>query len=241
MPSTDIYRVDLDTFEGPLDLLLFLIQRDEVDVYDIPIAHITRQYLAMLELMQDLNLDVAGEFILMASTLMAIKSRMLLPSNEEVDEGELVDPRAQLVLQLLEYKRFRAVAERLGEVEEGRRQLFSRGDSAVLPEAPEGELEVGLFELLSAYQQVLRQAEVRRLARPVVKLETIKIEDRIALVQRLLKTSPRLRLFELIKDAGSRLEVIVTFIAILELVRLGEVGARQPNPFEDVYLYRRGS
>lgn len=241
MPAAPIYRVELELFEGPLDLLLFLIQREEVDIYDIPIARIARQYVEYLDLMRALDLDVVGEFILMASTLMAIKSRMLLPATEVNEEGELVDPREDLVRQLLEYRRFRAAAERLDQIQDERRQVHIRGLSMSLPEAPEAELELGLYALLSAYQTLLNRAQIRAAARPQLELEELRIEDRVRLIRKILRETARLRLSELLHDAREKLEVIVTFIAILELVRLGEVGVRQPTAFEEVYLHRRGS
>ncbi len=239
MPATESYRVQLEHFEGPLDLLLFLIQREEVDIHEIPIARITRQYLEFLDLMRALDLDVAGEFILMASTLIAIKSRTLLPAPEFDEEGEIIDPRQELVRQLVEYRRFRAAAERLGTIERERRSVHGRGSGIELPEPPAPELELGLFALLSAYQRTLSMAAVREAARPRVDFETVRLEDRVRMIRELLSRTPRLRLFELAGGSGGRLELIVTFMAILELVRLGEVGARQPNAFEDVYLYRR--
>jgi segregation and condensation protein A len=240
MPASPIYRVALEHFEGPLDLLLFLIQRDEVDVYDIPIAHITDQYLQFLDAMQSLDLDIAGEFILMAATLMAIKSRLLLPALAVDEEGEIVDPRAELVRQLVEYRRFRAAAEHLGRLRGERRGVCGRGSAAALPESPEPELEVGLFSLLAAYRHALDQASVRAAARPRIAVEPVRIEDRVRMIRLWIGRRPRLRLSELLVEAKSRLEVIVTFMAILELVRLGEIGVRQPELFSDLYLLRKG-
>ncbi len=241
MIAPETYRVQLEHFEGPLDLLLFLIQREEVDIYDIPIARITKQYLEFLDLMRTLDLDVAGEYILLASMLIAIKSRTLLPVPEVDEEGEIIDPRQELVRQLLEYRRFRAAAERIGEIDVNRRGIHGRGEGAALPDAPAAELDLGLYELLAAYHRALNMAAVREAARPVVEFETVRIEDQVQLIRHRLTFSSRLRLFELIGAAGSRLELIVAFMAILELVRLGEVGTRQPNAFGDVYLYRRES
>ncbi|MAE70874.1 MAG: hypothetical protein CME06_10445 [Gemmatimonadetes bacterium] len=241
MFGSETYRVELEHFEGPLDLLLFLIQREEVDIYDIPIARITQQYLEFLDLMRSLDLDVAGEYILLASTLIAIKSRTLLPVPEVDEEGEVIDPRQELVRQLLEYRRFRAAAERIGDIEVTRRGIHGRGDGAAMPDAPAAELDLGLYELLAAYHRALNMAAVREAARPVVELETVRIEDQVRMIRHRLERSPRLRLSELIGAAPVRLHLIVTFMAILELVRLGEVGARQPNAFDEVYLYRRES
>ncbi len=240
MPASPVYRVTLEHFEGPLDLLLFLIQRAEVDVYDIPIARITDQYLEFLDAMQALDLDIAGEFILMAATLMAIKSRLLLPTPVLDEEGEIADPRAELVRQLVEYRRFRAASEHLGKLWEERRGIRGRGSAAALPEAPEPELEVGLFALISAYRRVLDQASVRAAARPRIAVEPVRIEDRVRLIRAWIGRRPRLRLSELLVEAKSRIEVIVTFMAILELVRLGEIGVRQPDLFADLYLQRKG-
>lgn len=234
------YRVDLEQFRGPLDLLLFLIQRDEIDIHDIPIARITTQYMEYLELMRSLDLEVAGDFILMASTLMAIKSRTLLPTAKGVDGEDIEDPRAALVEQLQEYQRVRLASEELGKREETRREVFSRGTGAVLPDAPEGEFEVGLFELLAAYRDALRRAEIRASANPQIELEEVRLEDKIVELRDRLSASAKIRLSDLMHPETTRLEIIVVFIALLELVRLGEISARQPVAFSEIYLYRRG-
>ena len=234
------YRVDLEQFQGPLDLLLFLIQRDEVDVQDIPIARITSQYMDYLELMRSLDLEIAGDFILMASTLMAIKSRTLLPMAEGADGEEIEDPRAELVEQLQEYMRIRLASEELGKREETQRGVFARGTGAVLPDAPEGEFEVGLFDLLAAYRDALHRAEIRADAALHIELEEIRLEDKIMELRDLMLGSAKIPLSDIVRPEMSRLEVVVLFIALLELVRLGEIGARQPVAFSDIYLYRRG-
>jgi segregation and condensation protein A len=162
--SPDAYRIKLDAFEGPLDLLIHLIRKNEVDVYDIPIALITEQYLAYIDLMQELNLDVVGEFLVMASTLIHIKSRMLLPRPATPEEGETEDPREALVRRLLEPQKFKAAAELLHEAETLRGAQFTRSDAAVAEAAGdeyEPELEVDLFSLLAAFRGVLSRAASR--------------------------------------------------------------------------------
>jgi segregation and condensation protein A len=217
------YAVRLPVFEGPLDLLLHLIRQNEVEISDIPIAQISAQYLAYLHLMQELDLDVAGEYLVMAATLALIKSRMLLPSEEEPEEGEGLDPRAELIARLLEYERYKEVAEALS-----RRRLLGRDVFAAMPTGldpvPEGEreLEVGLFELIDAFRLVLENAAAGRVHE--VEAEVISVRDRMLFVMEALERADSIefnRLFE--TESGSlptRPLIIATFLAVLELARL---------------------
>jgi segregation and condensation protein A len=211
--------VKLKIFEGPLDLLLHLIKKNEVSIADIPIAAITEQYLAALELMQSLNLDIAGEFLVMAATLIHIKSRMLLPPEEdEEEEEEEGDPREQLVRQLLEYQRFKEAAGELERREILRRDVFVRPFEA--PEEAEAvELEgVSLFDLISALQSVLER--LPREEAHQVTLERISVREKMNRLLYDLHKRGKLVFQSLFEGAVSRMEVVVTFLAMLELVRI---------------------
>ena len=212
-------RVQLEIFEGPLDLLLHLIKKNEVSITDIPIATITEQYLATLEVMQSLNLDVAGEFLVMAATLIHIKSRTLLPPTDEEDnEEEGRDPRAELIQRLLEYQRFKDVADQLEQRELLTRDVFVRS-AAPTEEVPSpGFREVSVFELLAAMKRVLD-----RLPKDVVHevmLEKITVREKMTLLLDLLRTHGKILFESLFTEVKSRMEVVVTFLAMLELVKV---------------------
>ena len=216
-------RVKLDTFEGPLDLLLHLIRKNEVNIYDIPIALITEQYLAYIELMQELNLDVAGEFLVEAATLIHIKSRTLLPRPDPTQDGaEEEDPREALVRRLLEHQKYKAAAELLHDRETLRSAQFMRPDASVAAAAGdeyEPELEVDLFSLLAAFRGVLERAKGR--ARMVLPPEQISIEDRMHQLLGRLSETEACGFEDLFADGdGSRPFMIVTFLALLEMIRL---------------------
>ena len=225
--SPDAYKVKLDAFEGPLDLLLHLIRKNEVNIYDIPIALITEQYLGFIELMQELNLDVAGEFLVMASTLIHIKSRMLLPRPDPTqdDAAEEEDPREALVRRLLEHQKYKAAAELLHERETLRSAQYIRPDARVADAAGEEyepELEVDLFSLIAAFRGVLERANRR--PRMVLPPEQLSIEDRIAQLLSRLSESEACGFEDLFADGdGSRAFMIVTFLALLEMIRLKQV------------------
>ncbi len=238
----DAIRIKLQSFEGPLDLLVHLIRKHKVDVYDIPIALITKQYLDYLDLMQELNLDVASEFLVMAATLIHIKSRLLLP-RPETAAGEAVDdedPRDALVRRLLEHERFKAAAELLHERETLRNAQWTRPDErveALAGEDYEPELEVDLFGLLSAFKLVLERARER----PPVPLppEEISIEARIAQMLDRLSETDACGFEDLFEDAGSRGALIVTFLALLEMIRLKLVRVFQGTGLGAIRIYKR--
>lgn len=222
----DGYAVKLSVFEGPLDLLLHLIRQNEVDITDIPIARIAEQYLQTIELMHELDLDVAAEYLVMAATLALIKSRMLLPGEAE-DDDEGVDPRAELVQRLLEYQRFKEVAEALSK-----RRLLGRDVFPVVGPGPgatpesEREIEVGLFELLKAFRDVLQQESASELKHEV-ETEHVTVRDRMMVVMDLLEQSESIEFMQIFRasadDAGgrpSRSVLVATFLAVLELARL---------------------
>jgi segregation and condensation protein A len=212
-------RVELEIFEGPLDLLLHLIKKNEVSITDIPIATITEQYLATLEVMETLNLDVAGEFLVMAATLVHIKSRTLLPLTEdEEDEEEGADPRAELVRRLLEYQRFKDAANQLEQRELLTRDVFVRS-SVRMEEIPApGFREVPVFELLTALKRVLD-----RLPKDVVHevmLDKVTVREKMTLLLDILRKQGRLLFESLFSSVETRMEVVVTFLAMLELVKV---------------------
>jgi segregation and condensation protein A len=220
----DGYAVKLSVFEGPLDLLLHLIRHNEVDITDIPIARIAEQYLDTIELMQELNLDVAAEYLVMAATLALIKSRMLLPDESQEDE-EGIDPRAELVQRLLEYQRFKEAAEALS-----RRRLLGRDVFSVIGPGPERtpeserEIEVGLFELVAAFRDVLDNTQATDLKHEV-ETEHVTVRDRMMVVMDLLEANESIefmRIFVTGEGASrpSRAILVVTFLAVLELARL---------------------
>lgn len=230
------YQVKLQSFQGPLDLLLFLIKKNKIDIYDIPIAEIIRQYLEYIQLMRQLDLKVAGEFILMAATLIRIKARMLLPVAEGVEEEE--DPREELVQQLLEYKRFKEIATSLSSKEEEQRKLYPRSyfdfDSGEI--SPNPAKGVSLFDLLWAFREVLKRLpEVKPYE---VEPASITVEEQIDFVLSFLATREKVSFFELVSRIEKRVVMIVTFVAILELIRTGRIKVRQSRPFEEIWILR---
>ena len=240
--AVDALPVRLDHFEGPLDLLLYLIRKNEVSIYDIPIALITAQYLDTIQLMQELDLDVAGEFLVMAATLIHIKSRMLLPRPETAAgvEGEAEDPRDALIRRLLEHEKFKAAAGLLHELEQVRAAQWQRPDERVADIAGddyEPDLEVDLFSLLAAFQAVVDRAN----ARPGVLLppEQIPIEVRIAQLLERLSETQACGFEELFADVADRSGLIVTFLALLEMIRLKLVRVFQSASFGAIRVYKR--
>lgn len=234
------YPVRLRNFEGPLDLLLHLIKKHEVDIYDIPIALVTQQYLDYLDLMHELDLDVVGEFLVMAATLIHIKSRMLLPRPDPTQEEPGEDPREALVRRLLEHQRFKAAAELLHEKEIQRSAQWGRPDgrvAEVVGEAPEPEVEVDLFSLMAAFRQVLERARAR--PRVLLPPEQISIEDRIAQLSARLSETEACGFEELFADVQTRAGMIVTFLALLEMIRLKLVRVFQQGNFGPIRVYKR--
>jgi segregation and condensation protein A len=212
-------QVQLEIFEGPLDLLLHLIKKNEVSITDIPIATITEQYLATLELMETLNLDVAGEFLVMASTLVHIKSRMLLPAGaDEPDEEEGADPREELVRRLLEYQRYKDAAAQLEQREMLSRDVFVRSSSTDAEVAPSGFREISVFELLGALKRVIDRLPKDSVHE--VTLERITVREKMTLLLDRLRRQGRVLFEALFDDTKSRMEIVVTFLAMLELVKV---------------------
>ena len=239
----DAYKIKLESFEGPLDLLIHLIRKNEVSIYDIPVSLITEQYLSYIELMQELNLDVAGEFLVMASTLIHIKSKMLLPRPETAaTDGEPEeDPREALVRRLLEHQKFKAAAEVLHEREAVRSAQFIRPDARVadaVEEPYEPELEVDLFSLITAFKGVIERASRR--PPMVIPPEQISIELRIEQLLGRLSETEACGFEQLFEDGdGSRPFMIVTFLAVLEMIRLKLIRVFQSGSFGAIRVYKR--
>jgi segregation and condensation protein A len=230
------YPVKLEVFEGPLDLLLFLIRKNEIDIYDIPISLVTQQYLEYLEMIRSLDLEVAGEFVLMAATLIRIKAQMLLPKTDEVETDE--DPRAQLVAALLEYKKFKELSGVLQQKEKEESRFFPRSDFSYLElnDGRNDEVEVSLYDLLNAFKKVWRSAPKEVIHR--VKIEEVSLNQRIEHILNYLKNRDKVKFAELFLDNPIKLVMVVTFIAILELIRLRKIKIVQRRNFSQIWIYR---
>jgi len=234
------YKIQLEKFEGPLDLLLYLIKKDEIDIYDIPIAQVTEQYIQYIELMKVLDLDGIGDFLVMAATLLQIKSKMLLPPDpSEVEPQE--DPRTELVRRLEEYQRIKEAAEELRLRAEQRQDLFSRrvdveAIAGLKDDAKEVYFEANLFDLITALTAAMANKPER--ASYEVAREEYTVEEKVHDILHLLVDRPSIRLQELFENARDRLEVIVTFMAVLELCKMKEVVVAQKRLFADIELLR---
>ncbi|OGR82676.1 MAG: hypothetical protein A3J74_01655 [Elusimicrobia bacterium RIFCSPHIGHO2_02_FULL_57_9] len=227
------YQVSLEMFEGPLDLLLFLIKKDDLDIYNIPISHITKEYLAYLEMMKELNLDMAGDFLVLASTLMAIKAKTLLPSSApSAEEGP--DPRAELVAKLVEYQKFKEAAKFLERRGEEYKDVYYRG----LPHFEETEktLNIGMFDLLSALKDVLDRAEEHS---GEVLGEEFPIEEKIAKILSLLEKRPAVAWEEIFFGETKRRGIVSCFLAMLELAKLQRIFIRQEGNFAKIMIYMK--
>ena len=229
------YPVKLKVFEGPLDLLLFLIKKNEIDIYDIPISLITQQYLEYLEMMRILDLEVAGEFVLMAATLIRIKAQMLLPKTDEEEEEE--DPRAQLISALLEYKRYKELSGVLKEKESEEYKFFPRTDFSYLEleNVKKEEIEVSLSDLLTAFKRVCQSAPKETFHQ--VRIEDVNLDQRIDHILHCLKDKDKVKFAELFLDNPIRLVMVVTFIAILELIRLRKIKVIQKRNFSQIWVH----
>ena len=233
--ETNQYLVNLPLFQGPLDLLLYLLNKEELDIYDIPISKITRQYLDYVELIQTFDLELAGEYILMAATLIRLKTRMLLP--RDPDEPEEDDPRHELMLALIEYRKYKEAGDVLRDkaiIEEGK----------VVPISPIGDLEVKidlspgttLFDLLTAFKEMLAEKAAKVIHQ--INPETVSVEERVAHVTEYLKGREYATFSELFLDAPRKIVAIVTFMALLEMARLRRIMISQSSLFEDIRVYR---
>jgi len=236
------YKVKLEVFEGTLDLLLYLIKKDEVNIYDIPIARITDEYLEYIELMKLLDINIASEFIVMAATLIQIKSRMLLPVEERVleEEEEEVDPRGELVKQLIEYKKFKEAAGQLEELELKRTHIFTRlpeEDSFDNGDGDEPFFEASLFDLIAVFSEALKGVSKEEF-QEIIKDE-FTVEEKVHEILQLLKKESRIFFSKLFHDAKNKLEIIARFLALLELIRLKLILVRQHKEFGEIEIVRR--
>lgn len=237
MAAHEEYKVRLDVFEGPLDLLLYLIKREELDIYNIPIERVTQQYMQYLEAMQMLDLNIAGEFLVMAATLMMIKSRLLLPVEERPEaEEEEEDPRWDLVRQLVEYKKFKDAALHLEELALRREDVFTReGEHVELGVEPDVALQdVSIFDLISAFNEALKKAPKETVAELFADRWTV--AEKIDELTRALSERGKVRLSELLRGMQHRYEMVCAFLAVLELIRLRQIRARQDVVFGDIEL-----
>ncbi len=235
IPEGTGINIHLDAFEGPLDLLLHLIKKEEIDIWNIPIARITEQYLDYLQVMKDLNINVAGEWLLMAATLIYIKSRMLVPqdSTAETQPGEGEDPRHELVYQLLEHQKFKNAAEMLYTREEVENAVWNKPPSDVLEDKSE-VVAVTIFDLLKAFHDVVKRFEAQRVLE--VDQEEITVEQQLEDIRRRFLVHDSLRFSAFFEDARSRRHLIVIFLALLELVRLQEVRLYQKRAFDEIQI-----
>jgi len=235
-----VYRVKLDLFEGPLDLLLYLIKKNEIDIYNIPIAQITKQYLEYIELMRFLDLNIAAEFLVMAATLMHIKSKMLLPPEEvEQEEEEEEDPRQELVRRLLEYQKFKEAATYFEERELRQKDIFVRSVKRIKKFQEKKEevyFEASVFDLISAFSQVLKKVPKKRF-QEVIKDE-FTVSEKIHELLHMLIEKEVIYVNRLFKKAKNKYEIIAFFLAILELIRLKEIVVLQKRPFADIQIRR---
>src|ERR1044071_1687379 len=233
------YKVKLEIFEGPLDLLLYLIKQEEIDIYEMSLERITGQYLEYLQAFKELNIDVAGEFIVMAANLIYLKSRNLLPVDQQSPDEDAAedDPRWDLIRQLIEYKKFKEAASQLHLRALEQEQVFARtgtgSDLPLLAPLPLGE--VGIFQLINAFQTVIKRVEAREDLREIFG-EHFTVSDKIEWILQRVADGVPLRFSELFASLASRVEIVVTFLALLELIRLRQVRASQTNPFDEIEL-----
>ncbi len=235
-----MYKIKLDQFEGPLDLLLFFIKRDELNIYDIPISKITKEFLEYVNLIKLLDLEVAGDFILMASTLMHIKARMLLP--REVDEkGEEIDPRAELIQALLEYKKYKEMSEELGFFESNQRKLnfrgnFSEDEKTAPPEYETLLRNVTVYDLAKAFKKALDRVKPE-VFHEVNKIN-ITIDEQISFILQKLDELQELPFLILVGEMTEKIRIVITFIALLELAKSAMIGIKESDDFNDFIIYK---
>ena len=238
------YRIQLENFEGPMDLLLYFIRRDELDIYDIPIGKITKEFVEVIEEWKQMNMLIAGEFIVMASTLMRVKAKMLIPRPELDEDGEIIDPRTELMQQLIDYKRFRDVAEMLDSLADNQSHVVSRQFVQEI-KAVEGDdigstlSDVTLYDLARVFKEAMEK-------RPVISQfelyrEPIKLEKQKEFLFKFFDGDGRLKFSTLLKELKTRMEIIVTFLAILDLVRDGTCSLEQNNVFDEIELIHLGA
>ncbi|MBF0457400.1 MAG: segregation/condensation protein A [Nitrospirae bacterium] len=241
MSGSEAYKIKLDIFEGPLDLLLSLIHKNKIDIYDIPIAFITGQYLEYLAIMKDLNIDIAGEFIVMAATLIHIKSKMLLPAEEREGQEEEEDPRMELVQRLIEYQSYKDAAFSLKEREAVWENIFTKEAGWALENAKTQQqpylINLNLYDLVKALQCVI---DKKPFAIGSITKEHLTIKDKIAIItERLEFERNKILFYSLFADAATKVEVIITFLALLEILKLGLAYAFQDGEFSHIWISKR--
>jgi segregation and condensation protein A len=232
-------KVQLEIFEGPLDLLLYLVKKEEVDIYEVNLTKIATQFIAYIEVMRELDLDVAGEFLVMASTLMYIKSRELLPKDQQAvveEEEDENDPRWELIRQLVEYKKFKDAAGQLQTREAEQENIYARipGRIELEPESAP-RLDVSVFDLINAVNTILKRFGQQEKARDVF-ADPWTVSEKIELLMRVTKEKTTMRFSELFADTTSRIEVVVTFLALLELIRMKQLRVLQADAFSDIEI-----
>lgn len=236
--ANEEYKVSLEVFEGPLDLLLYLIKKDELDIFNIPIERVTQQYIAYLDMMKMLDLNVAGEFVVMAATLIMIKSRMLLPVESRPElEDEEDDPRWDLVRQLVEYKKFKDAAEHLDDLQLEQENIFGRGAENV-ELGHDGSValnDVSIFDLITAFQEALKKAKKEDDLTEIF-ADKWTVADKVDQIMRIIRTQGRAKLLTLFEGMTHRYEMVCTFLAILELMKLRHIRAVQREHFGDIEI-----
>jgi len=238
------YKVKFEVFEGPLDLLLYLIKKEEVDIYEVNLTSLATQFIEYIETMRMLDLEIAGEFLVMASTLMYIKSRELLPVDQQAqveDEDEGEDPRWELIRQLVEYKKFKDAAAQLQTLEARQENVFARQPGKIEFESTPApaKTEVSIFDLLNAVNTVLQRIAQKEASSREIFEDKWTVSEKIEHVLKLISERAHLKFSELFADATSRTEVVVTFLALLELIRLKQIVCAQPEAFGEIELSRR--
>lgn len=231
-------KVRLEVFEGPLDLLLYLVRKEEVDIYEVNLTKVATQFLEYVEVMRQLDLEIAGEFLVMASTLMFIKSRELLPVEQQVvvdDDEEGDDPRWELIRQLVEYKKFKDASARLQEYESVQEHIFPRVPGKLEFQSAPTRPDVSVFDLINAVSTILKRFQNRNETRDIFE-DRWTVSERIEHLMQILTKHSRLRFSELFAQTTSRTEVVVTFLALLELIRLKQLLAIQAEPFSEIEI-----
>lgn len=231
------FKVQFEIFEGPLDLLLYLVKKEEVDIYEVNLTKLATEFVAYVDLMRELDLDIAGEFLVMAATLMYIKSRELLPKDQQLviegeEDGE--DPRWELIRQLVEYKKFKDAAGRLQELEHAQENVYRRTAPKLDFQAPVQRVQVSIFDLVNAVNGILKRfatADTRDIFE-----DKWTVSEKIEAIATLIRERTAVKFSELFAAATSRTEVVVTFLAMLELIRLKQIVITQPEAFAEIEL-----
>jgi segregation and condensation protein A len=235
------YKVKFEVFEGPLDLLLYLIKKQEVDIYEVNLTQLATQFIEYIEVMRLLDLEVAGEFLVMASTLMYIKSRELLPLDQQVqpeEEADGEDPRWELIRQLVEYKKFKDAAAQLQHMEERQDSVYRREAPKPVFETEQTKPDVSIFDLINAVNAILKRVAQRDGEQREIFEDKWSVSEKIEMLVKRISESPRVKFSELFESATSRTEVVVTFLAMLELIRLKQIICVQPDSFAEIEISR---